>query len=75
VVTTYPHDAEHPERDLIGKVWEGDTIPVTIRKGPRTTAGVITGWQFELDDDYRVVELTINPDDSLAMTLNRRAAP
>jgi hypothetical protein len=71
-VTTYPHDPERPERNLIGRLWEGDTVPVTIRRGRILAAGVITGWQFEVDGDYRVVELAILENDSLQLTLNRR---
>jgi hypothetical protein len=71
-VTTYPHDPDRAERNLIGRLWEGDTVPVTIRRGRILAAGVITGWQFEVDGDYRVVELAILENDSLQLTLNRR---
>ena len=70
--TTYPHDPDRPERNLIGRLWEGDTVPVTIRKGRIVVAGAITGHQFEVDADYRVVELTILENDALQLTLNRR---
>jgi hypothetical protein len=60
-----------PERNFIGRMWEGDIIPVTIRKS-YVDADMSKLLQFEIDDDYRVIELTINPDDSLSLTLNRR---
>jgi hypothetical protein len=70
-VTTFPHDPTLPERNFIGRMWEGDIIPVTIRKS-YVDADMSKLLQFEIDDDYRVIELTINPDDSLSLTLNRR---
>lgn len=91
-VTTYPHDPSRHERNMIGKVWVGDVLPVTIRKLAPVLPDQLTWgedplvWgddelafgelgyvaQFTVDDDYRVVALDFNPDDSLTLTLNRR---
>lgn len=71
-ITTFPHDPTLPERNFIGRLWEGDTVPVTIRKN-FVADDMTQTVQFEINDDYRVVELTINPDDSLSLTLNRRS--
>lgn len=72
-VTTYPHSPTEPERNFIGRLWEGDIVPVTIRKGrvvdPDT--GLVVAHQFEVDAQYRVVDLTILESDALRLTLNR----
>lgn len=70
-ITTFPHDPTLPERNFIGRLWEGDTVPVTIRK-TFIAENLTKTVQFEINDDYRIIELTINPDDSLSLTLNRR---
>lgn len=72
-ITTYPHDPAIPERNFIGRLWEGDTVPVTIRKFHRVEGQPHT-ILFEVNDEYRVVEMSINEDDSLGLTLNRREA-
>jgi len=62
-----------PERDFIGRLDVGDTIPVTIRQGRIVdTAGVVTGWQVDIDADYRVVNMTVTVTDSLRLLMNRR---
>lgn len=58
-VTTTPAQPGQP--DPVGVLAPGDTIPVTIRAGPLPIEGV-----------YRVVSLTLTPDDTLDLTLNRR---
>lgn len=72
-IGTFPHDPENSERRFIGYVEVGDLIPVTIMDGPiYDDADALTGFNFVVNDTYRVVELTINPDDTLALYLNRR---
>ncbi len=58
-VTTTP--VQPGQRDPVGVLWPGDTVPVSIRAGA-----------LDVVDTYRVVEVTINPDDTLDLTLNRR---
>lgn len=59
IKTTRPTGAQ---ADPIGVLWPGDTVPVRIRRGP-----------LELDDTYRVIRLTVNPDDTLDLVLNLRS--
>lgn len=47
--------------DPIGVLWPGDTIPVRIRRGA-----------FLLEAIYRIARLTITPDDTLELVVNRR---
>lgn len=49
---------------VIGILEPGDTIPVRIRRGPLNIA-----------ETYRVTRLTLNPDDTLDVVLNRRELP
>jgi len=49
------------QADPIGVLWPGDTVPVSIRRGA-----------LELEGTYRIVRLTITPDDRLELVLNRR---
>lgn len=58
VKTTRPQPGQ---ADPIGVLWPGDTVPVTIRRGVLAIEGT-----------YRVIRLTINPDDTLDLVLNRR---
>lgn len=58
-VTTTPAQPGQP--DPVGVLAPGDTVPVRLGAGAVTVAGT-----------YRVVQLTVNPDDSLDLTLNRR---
>lgn len=58
VKTTRPQPGQP---DPIGVLWPGDTVPVTIRRGV-----------LEIVGTYRIVRLTINPDDTLDLVLNRR---
>jgi hypothetical protein len=53
--------AQPGQRDPIGILAPGDTVPVTLRAGALTVS-----------DTYRIVELTITPNDTLELTLNRR---
>jgi hypothetical protein len=72
-IVTFQNDHTMPERDFIGRLEVGDTIPVSIRQGRRTdVAGVITDWQVDIDADYRVVSMTITESDSLRLLMNRR---
>lgn len=72
-VTTYPHSPDDPERRFIGGIEVGDLIPVTILDGPMySNTGDLTGWALEVDDIYRIVAYTINPDGTLNINLNRR---
>lgn len=48
--------------DPVGLLWPGDYVPVTIQRHSLNIAAVT----------YRVVRLTINPDDTLDLTLNLR---
>lgn len=47
--------------ELVGVLWHGDTLPVRIRRGALSIVGT-----------YRVARLTLNPDDTLDLVLNRR---
>lgn len=58
VTTTRPLPGQP---DPIGILACGDTVPVSIRTGPLPIEGV-----------YRVVAMTLTPDDTLDLTLNRR---
>lgn len=58
-VTTTPVMPGQP--DPIGSIWPGDYLPVTLRAGA-----------LEIRATYRIVELTITPEDTLDLTLNRR---
>ena len=49
--------------DPVGQLYPGDVIPVTIVRGDLNISG-----------DYRIVRLTINPDDTLDMVLNAYVA-
>lgn len=49
------------QADPIGVLYPGDTIPVRIVRG-----------SFELEAIYRVIRLTVNPDDTLDLVVNRR---
>lgn len=60
-ITTYPHDDDVRERNLLGRLTVGDTVPVRIRRGG-----------LSISDTYRAVRITLNPDDSLGIVLNRR---
>jgi hypothetical protein len=72
-VVTFPNDHTRPERDFIGRLTVGDTLPVTIRQGRIVDVdGQITGWGVNIDDDFRVVNMTITEDNSLRLLLNRR---
>ena len=72
-IVTFANDHTMPERDFIGRLDVGDTIPVTIRQGRIVdTAGVVTGWQVDIDADYRVVNMTVTVTDSLRLLMNRR---
>lgn len=51
------------QADPVGVVAVGDTVPVRIRAG-----------SLIIDETYRIVELTITPDDTLELTLNKRTA-
>lgn len=57
-VSTYPFGPEL-QRDLFGRVWVGDVVPVRIRRGV-----------FGVTGDYRVVRLTLTPEDTFEMVLN-----
>ncbi len=61
---TYPHSDVIASRNLIGRLVVGDTTDVRIRRGG-----------LELEDVYRVVRLTLNPDDTLDLVVNRRSLP
>lgn len=72
-VQTVPHNRSNPATDFLGKLWPGDTLPVAIHKGRILNSdGEITGWQFRIVGDYRVASMTLNEDDTLSLTLNRR---
>lgn len=72
-ITTYPHDIEKPERRFIGYLNVGDLVPVTIFDGPiYDSSDQLTGWHFTVNDLYRLVEMTMNPDETLNLLLNRR---
>lgn len=70
-VTTFPNDPTMPERDFIGKLQKGDWVPVSLRKG-RLSDG---SWAFTVEDDFRVIAIQIQDDDSLKLSLNRRVLP
>ena len=44
---------------VFGRVWVGDVVPVRIRRGV-----------FGVTGDYRVVRLTLTPEDTFEMVLN-----
>jgi hypothetical protein len=72
-IVTFQNDHTMPERDFIGRLDVGDTIPVTIRQGRIVDpAGEITGWEVDIDADYRVVSMAITEIDSLRLLMNRR---
>jgi hypothetical protein len=72
-IVTFQNDHTMPERDFIGRLEVGDTIPVTIRQGRIVDpTGQITGWEVDIDADYRVVTMTITATDSLRLLMNRR---
>jgi len=72
-IVTFANDHTMPERDFIGRLEVGDTIPVTIRQGRIVdVAGVVTDWQVDIDADYRVVNMTVTVTDSLRLLMNRR---
>lgn len=48
--------------DLVGQIWPGDTVPVLISHNNFSASGI-----------WRVVRVVINPDDTLDITLNKRA--
>ena len=52
------------QADPVGVLAVGDTVPVRIRAGA-----------LVIDDTYRIVELTLTPDDTLELTLNKRVGP
>lgn len=60
-VTTFPHSDDLAERNLFGRLLVGDTTDVVIRRGGLSIEGI-----------YRVVRLTLRPDDRLELVLNRR---
>lgn len=72
-VTTYPHNPDDTERRFIGYVDVGDQVPVSIFDGPLYDGtGKLTGYTFVVNAVYRIVELTINEDLTLTISLNRR---
>ena len=75
-VVTFPNDHTKPERDFIGRLTVGDTVPVTIQQGRIVDVdGVVTGWQVDIRDDYRIVNMSIRSDDTLRLLLNQRDMP
>ena len=60
-VTTYPHSDDLLERNLLGRIGVGDSTDVTIRRGG-----------LNIDAVYRIVRLTLRPDDRIDLVLNRR---
>lgn len=72
-ITTYPHNPDDVECRFIGYVDVGDQIPVTIFDGPLyDDVGTLVGHTFAVNDVYRIVEMTINEDLTITLSLNRR---
>lgn len=72
-VTTYPHSYDDTERRFIGALEVGDHIPVTILDGAQYDDDAkIIGYNFYVDNVFRIVGITINPDGTLVLDLNRR---
>ena len=61
-VKTFPHHQSIRARNLVGRLWPGDTLPVNIARGVLTIEGI-----------YRVSRMTINPDDTIDLVLGKRA--
>jgi hypothetical protein len=70
-VTTFPNDPDRPELNFIGRLQEGDWLPVSLRKG-RLDDG---SWAWSIENDYRVIAITILANCALRLTLNRRDIP
>lgn len=64
-VSTFPVTSARPGvSKLLGYLRLGDVVPVTIRDGSLAIEGT----------HYRIVKSTLNPDDTMDLTLNRRDA-